>query len=183
MGLTYGDLFTDLEIAVTKQVISQFRASHSWLKVMDFEDLLQECLIHWFLQRSKFNPSRGTSFRTYMAKVVSNRLQEILREQLTDRRKVFHLAESLDPPREGGNNPWEPKADKKNSLDISLRLDIEFVLRTLTPLQREICLLLGQDYPVKQIAEILGRPRSTIRYEIQRIRKVFSQRDLANYFQ
>ncbi len=70
MGLTYGDLFTDLEIAITKQVISQFRATNSWLQEPGFEDLLQECLTHWFLQRSKFNPRRGTSVRAYMAKIV-----------------------------------------------------------------------------------------------------------------
>jgi RNA polymerase sigma factor (sigma-70 family) len=182
MGLDYGDLFTDLEIATAKQVVSQFLARNSWLKEQDFEDLLQECLIHWFPQRSKFQPGRGASVRTYMVKVLYNRLQEILREQLTDRRKVFNLAESLDQRRDAEETShFEVKAENEDSIDINLRLEIEFVLRTLTPLQREICALLGQDYPVKQIAEILGRPRSTIRYEILRIRKVFSQRDLENH--
>jgi hypothetical protein len=55
-GLTYGDPYTDIEIAITKQVISLFRAGNLRLKEQGFGDLLQECLIHWFLQRSKFNP-------------------------------------------------------------------------------------------------------------------------------
>ena len=101
MGLIYGDLFADFEIATAKQVISQFQASHSWLKGLDFEDLLQECLIHWFLQRTRFQPDQGASVRTYMVKVLSNRLQEIIREQLTDRRKAFQLAETLDQPLAG----------------------------------------------------------------------------------
>jgi RNA polymerase sigma factor (sigma-70 family) len=182
MGLTYGDLFADWEMAVAKQAVSRFQARNPRFKGMDFNDLLQECLIHWILQRSKFQPSWGASVRTYMVKVLFNRLQEILREQLTDRRKVFHLAESLDQRRDAEETShFETKAENEDSIDINLRPEIELVLRTLTPLQREICALLGQDYPVKQIAEILGRPRSTIRYEIQRIRRVFSQRDLENY--
>jgi RNA polymerase sigma-70 factor (ECF subfamily) len=100
MGLTYGDLFADWEMAVAKQAISRFQARIPRFKGMYFDDLLQECLIHWLLQRSRFQPSRGASVRTYMAKVLLNRLQEILREQLTDRRKVFHLAESLDQQRD-----------------------------------------------------------------------------------
>ena len=182
MGLIYGDLFADFEIATTKQVISQFQASHSWLKGLDFEDLLQECLIHWFLQRTRFQPDQGASIRTYMVKVLSNRLQEIIREQLTDRRKAFQLAESLDQPLAAEEtHHLETDGVNENSPDIILRLEIEFVLRTLTPRQREICHLLEQDYPVKQIAERLGKPRSTIRDEIQRIKEVFVRRNLQNY--
>jgi DNA-directed RNA polymerase specialized sigma24 family protein len=119
MGSNYGDLFADWEMAVAKQAISGFQARNPRFKGLHFEDLLQECLIHWLLQRSKFQPSRGASVRTYMVKVLYNRLQEILRGQLTDRRKVFHLAESLDQPRDvEGNSPWETNADSENSLDI-----------------------------------------------------------------
>ena len=69
----------------------------------------------------------------------------------------------------------------ENLSDLGLRLDMEFVLKTLTPRQREICILLGQDYPVKMIAEMLGRPRSTVRDEIKRIREVFSRKDFESY--
>jgi RNA polymerase sigma factor (sigma-70 family) len=117
-----------------------------------------------------------------MVKVLSNRLQEIIREQLTDRRKAFQLAESLDQPLAAEEtHHLETDGVNENSPDIILRLEIEFVLRTLTPRQREICHLLEQDYPVKQIAERLGKPRSTIRDEIQRIKEVFVRRNLQNY--
>ncbi|MBC8276217.1 MAG: helix-turn-helix domain-containing protein, partial [Chloroflexi bacterium] len=50
-----------------------------------------------------------------------------------------------------------------------------FVIRRLTPLQREICQLLTEDVPVSQIAKMLGKPRRTVRREIDRIRRVFLQ--------
>ena len=68
MGLTYGDLFTEWEIAIAKKVVSHFQTSYSWLKGLEFEDLLQECLIHWCLNRDKFQKDRGASIKTFMVK-------------------------------------------------------------------------------------------------------------------
>jgi RNA polymerase sigma factor (sigma-70 family) len=182
MGLTYADLFADWEIATAKKMISHFQTSYPWLKGLDFEDLLQECLIHWYLNRAKFQKERGASERTFMAKVLSTRLQMILREQLTDRRKAFHLAESLEKPRnedETSELVFIPAS--VDFFDPSLRLDIESVRMTLTLRQREICDLLGQDYAVQKIAEMLGKPRRTIRDEIKRIGEIFSRKGLKDY--
>jgi RNA polymerase sigma factor (sigma-70 family) len=183
MGLTFGDSFAEWEIAIAKQVVSRFLAKYSWFKGMDFDDLLQECLIHWFLNRAKFQRDKGASTRTFMAKVLNNRLQMIVREQLTDRRKAFHFAESLEKLQsEDETTQLEISPTYENSFEQSLCLDVEFVLKTLTPRQRQICVLLEQDYPVKKIAEMLGKPRSTIRDEIKRIREAFSRKDLESYF-
>jgi len=182
MGLNYGDLFSEWELVIAKKVVSRFLAKNSWFKGMDFDDLLQECLVHWLLQRAKFHQDKGGSIRTFLSKVLSNRLQEILREQLTDRRKAFHLAESLEKLQAGEETTQlEINPTYENFADLGLRLDMESVLKTLTPRQREICALLEQGYPVQQIAVMLGRPRSTVRDEIKRIREAFSQRDLHSY--
>jgi RNA polymerase sigma factor (sigma-70 family) len=182
MGLIYGGLFADWEIAVAKQVISHFQTSYPWLKGLDFEDLLQECLIHWYLNRAKFQKERGASIKTFMARILTTQLQLILREQMTDKRKTFHMTESLEKPLGEDETPvLDIIPDAVDGLDLSLRLDIESVRMTLTPRQQEICDLLGQDFAVKKIAEMLGKSRRTIRDEIQRIGEIFSRKGLKDY--
>jgi RNA polymerase sigma-70 factor (ECF subfamily) len=182
MGLVFGDPFADWEIRIAKQVVGRFLAKNSWLKGLDFDDLIQECLIHWYKQRIKFQRDKGASRKTFMAKVLSNRLQMILREQLTDRRRAFHQAESLEKLQaEEETSPLKSNPAYEDFSDLSLRLDMEFILKTLTPRQREICALLEQGYPITKIAAMLGKPRSTIYDEIIRMREVFSERGLQSY--
>jgi hypothetical protein len=51
----------------------------------------------------------------------------------------------------------------------------------LTPLQKDICQLLEQEYPVMIVAEILRKPRTKVRDEIKRIKEIFLQKGLKNY--
>jgi len=184
VGLFYGDLFADWEIAIAKSLVRKFQESYTWLKGFDFEDLLQECLFHWYLHRSRYQEGKGASIKTYMAKVLKNQLQLILREQQADKRKTIHEAISLDEPVGEGKTPLADLiADNQSLTDDSIRLDVEAIVRTLTPLQREVCQLLAQEYSVKRVAELLGKPRSTIRDEIKRIREIFSQKGLKDYWQ
>lgn len=183
MGLFYGDLFADWEIAVAKNLIDEFQKSHPWLKGFEFEDLLQECLFHWFLSRDSYQQERGASSRTFMAKVVRNRLQMILREQQSDKRKAIHIAGSLDEPIGEDETPLgDTLIDSESPENYMIRLDVEAVLELLTPLQRDICRLLAQEYPVKQVAEMLRKPRTTIRDEIKRVREIFLQKGLKDYW-
>jgi RNA polymerase sigma factor (sigma-70 family) len=184
VGLFYGDLFADWEIAIAKSLVRKFQEDYPWIKGLDFNDLLQECLFHWYLHRGSYQEGKGASVKTYMAKVLKNQLQLILRKQQADKRKTIHEAMSLDEPvGEGEATLADLIADNQSPADDSLRLDVEAIVRTLTPLQREVCQLLAQEYSVKRLAELLGKPRSTIRDEIKRIRDIFSQNGLKDYWQ
>ncbi len=184
MGLFYGDLFADWEIAIAKSLIREFRERYPWLKSLDFDDLLQECLIHWYLNQASYKEDRGASVRTYMSKVLKNQLQLILREQQTDKRKAIHLAESLDEPfKEAETTLADFIADSESLADYAIHLDVEAAVEILTPLQKAICQLLAQEYPVKRVAEMLCKPRSTVRDEIKRIRNIFSQKGLKDYWE
>ena len=183
MGLFYGDLFADWEIAIAKSLIRKFQESYPWIKGLDFDDLLQECLFHWYLHRSSYREGKGASAKTYMAKVLKNQLQVILREQQADKRKTVHEAISLDESVGEGETTLADLLADNQSPDDAIRLDVEAIVRTLTPLQREVCNLLSQEYSVKRVAELLGKPRTTIRDEIKRIREIFSQRGLKDYWQ
>jgi RNA polymerase sigma factor (sigma-70 family) len=182
MGLNYGDVFADWEIAIAKKAVSQFRAKYPWLKGLEFDDLLQECLIHWYLNRAKFRESKGVSIRTYMTRVLTIHLQLILRRELYDKRKASHLVESLEKPLGDGELTLaDIVLAEETTTEMGMRIDIEAALRMLTPLQRQICELLEEGYPVKRIGEMLGKPRSTIRDEIGRVRELFSRRGLKDY--
>ncbi|MFC1593113.1 RNA polymerase sigma factor [Candidatus Omnitrophota bacterium] len=184
MGLFYGDLFANWEIAITKSLVRKFQESSPWIKGLDFDDLLQECLFHWYLHRGSYREGKGASIRTYMAIVLKNQLQLILREQQADKRKTIHGAISLDECVGESETPLADLiTDNQSPADDSLRLDVEAIVRTLTPLQREVCQLLAQEYSVKRLAELLEKPRSTIRDEIKRVREIFSQKGLKDYWQ
>lgn len=184
MGLFYGDLFADWEIAIAKNLIRNFQESYPWIKGLDFDDLLQECLFHWYLHRGSYREGKGASAKTYMAKVMKNQLQIILREQQADKRKAVHEAMSLDEPIGENETPLgEILVNPESPTDYAIRLDIEAVLELLTPLQKEICQLLAQEYPVKRVAEMLRKPRTTVRDEIKRIREIFLQKGLKDYWQ
>jgi len=118
-----------------------------------------------------------------MFKVVKNRLQMIVREQQSDKRKTIHVAGSLDEVSgEDETLASDMFIDPESLTDHHLiHLDVEAVIESLTPLQRDICQLLEQEYPVMRIAEILRKPRTTVRDEIKRIQEIFSQKGLKNY--
>lgn len=178
----YGDLFEEWEVAVARNSIARFKAKYPWLRSPDLDDLLQECLTHWYYARGRFQQGKGASIKTYMSKVVSTRLKAILREQLSHKRRLNHLACSLDETlNEGRSTLADLIPDDRDSVDVALQADVRSALRELTPLQQGICRLLSQGYPVKRLAETLGRPRTTVRDQIKSIKKVFFRRGLDDY--
>ena len=98
MGSTYAGVFEDWEFAIARKISSEFLANHSWIKGYGLEDLIQECLIQWHLARHTYDVSKGASRRTYMANVARHRLQNILEEQLAEKRGADRNAMSLDQP-------------------------------------------------------------------------------------
>ena len=69
--MNYGGLFESWELGVAKRVINDYRREHRNLAREGFDDLLQECLIHWLDVRDQYDPSRGASKKTYMADIVA----------------------------------------------------------------------------------------------------------------
>jgi RNA polymerase sigma-70 factor (ECF subfamily) len=184
--------FQNWEIAVAKNLVNAFQAQWLCLEREDFADLLQECLTHWFITRDSYEPTREASEKTFMAKVVRNKLTDLVREREADKRKIAHLAVSLDAPlgsgedshslideiKEGktGNVPGDP------FLEIQLKIDLSTVLHKLTPKQKKLCDLLGaKGLNVKKASEYLETPRATIYDEIKRIKKIFEKEGLKDY--
>ena len=156
----YAQLFADWEIGVATYWVRRYK-----LVGHDQEDLLQEVLIHWHQARDRHQDDRGASLRTFMNRVVENRLKEIARAADTDKRRVDQEVisdDDLELPAPATHN--------------DLKTDLAKVLQHLTPQQRSILGLLAQDTSKSQAAKTLGIHRDTLYEEIKRIRKIFEDK-------
>ena len=192
MSQNYKSLFNNWEIAIAKKLVGEFQGNWKCLEWEEFEDLLQECLIHWLFARDRYDATREASEKTYMGKVIRNKLTDLIRERDADKRRIDQFSSSLDEPTGGEDDSPAliEKIEKKGAGDksscsltqIQLRLDLSKALQKLTPKQKKICQLLGEgDLNVKQVSECLKTPRSTIYDEIKRIQKIFINHNLEDY--
>jgi len=191
-GLDHKSPFEPWEIAVAKTLVDQFRKKHRCLRKDDFDDQLQEVLTHWLSNRDRYDAARQASRKTFMGRVLRNKLTDLVRERESDKRKVDYCAVSLD----------EPLADEEDSstlgdtidestveggspdpfFRVDLRIDLSKALQKLTPYQKRLCRLLAEKgLTVKEASEYLETPRSTIYDELERIRKIFEREGLAEY--
>jgi len=178
MGQSYGDLFASWEISVCKSLISEFKRKYPWLK-LEAEDLLQECLSHWYLKRQAYDQARGSA-KAYLRQVVKHKLLSILRHELAARRGSGKVLLSLDEPL---GETEIPLADTipAGEVPIDIRVDVRLAMEHLTPFQKELCRLLSQGYPVAEAARVLGKSRRAVRDEIGKVRRIFSQKRLDDY--
>jgi RNA polymerase sigma factor (sigma-70 family) len=193
MALKPGVGLDKWEIAVAKKLVGEFRRRSRILQRYEFDDLVQECLLHWIgvrrnLDRDPDNPPLG-----YMAQVLRNKLTDLMREQGAEKRAGDLGAISLDATVDGSDDGMTVA----ESLDASesahsgkdgethrqhIRMDLLRALSRLTPAQQRLCLMLGEEgLSVKEAAEKLRIPRGTLYEEIKRIRQVFADCGLDDY--
>jgi RNA polymerase sigma-70 factor (ECF subfamily) len=192
MGQNYRGLFQEWEIAVAKKLINEFKKKWTCLEREDFDDLLQECLTHWYFAKDNYDTGREASQKTFMGKVIRNKLIDLIREREADKRKIAHLTISLDEPLEDDDD--SPRLIDKldegtvNNVphsqfsEIQLKIDLSKAFQKLTPQQKSLCRLLGEKgVTVKEASEYLETPRSTIYDELKRIRTIFMKEGLEDY--
>ena len=193
MALKAGEGLQRWEIAVTKKLVGEFRRRSRSLEREEFDDLMQECLAHWIVVRRKLAPDPDAPPVGYMAQVIRNKLTDLIREQAADKRAGEQDALSLDASLDGSEDgitladlladnesaqPDDPGAVERRHA----RIDIGRVLERLTPVQRQLCQMLGEEgLTIKEAAERLRIPRGTLYEEIKRIRKVFADQGLGDY--
>jgi len=193
MRANYKGLFERWELAITRKLIGEFRARWRSLEQDEFEELMQECLVHWLSVRRELDPTRGAVRSAFMATVVRNKLMDLVRERESGKRKATYNSVSLD----------ELLGDEKDSLTLldivdearlhdgddyagalgnEARADIFKAMKRLTPLQQRLCKLLGcEGLSVQDVSRKLGIPRATIYDHLKRIRKSFAELGLQYY--
>jgi len=186
MNQNYAGLFENWEIGVATNVIREFKAQWKWLQRIDEEDLLQECLTHWLFSRDRFDPQAGAKRNTFMARVVANKLKDIIREQSSDKRKVAHQSSSIDQPlsddEESSSLLDVLASDSDFRLQAELRISIEQTFTHLTENQQKLCRCLSEGCTnMSELATTLGVGRATVYREIERIKDVFEKQGLKDF--
>ena len=193
MALKHGDGLQKWEIAVTKKLVGEFRRRSRTLAREEFDDLVQDCLAHWIVVRQKLSPDPDNPPVGYMAQVIRNKLTDLMREQTADKRVGDLDALSLDATIDGSEDGMtfgELLADAESAAGSDYpgldrqhaRIDVARALDRLTPAQRRLCVMLGEEgLSIKEAAERLRIPRGTLYEEIKRIRKVFADHGLGDY--
>ena len=193
MALRPGDGLDKWEIAVAKKLVGEFRRRSRILARDEFDDLVQDCLLHWIGVRRRIAPDPDNPPVGYMAQVLRNKLTDLMREQGAEKRAGDLGAISLDATVDGSDDGMT----LAESLDASdsahsgedgetqrhhMRMDLLRALARLTPAQQRLCLMLGEEgLSIKEAAEWLRIPRGTLYEEIKRIRQVFADFGLHDY--
>ena len=194
MAFGYGNGIQQWEIAVAKKLVGEFRRRSRRLEREEFDDLLQDCLTHWVEVRARLRPSADDPPIAYMARVLRNKLTDLIREQSATKRGGDLDTVSLDAA-VGDDDDSPTFADLIDvatsgaagevaiAEDRDARIDIARAMKNLTPRQRRVCTLLGEEgLSIKAAAVRLRIPRGTLYEEIKRIRKVFADHGLGEYF-
>jgi RNA polymerase sigma-70 factor (ECF subfamily) len=104
MALKPGDGLDKWEIAVAKRVVGEFRRRSRILRREEFDDLVQDCLLHWIGVRRKLAPDPDEPPVGYMAQVLRNKLTDLMREQGAEKRAGDLGAVSLDATVDGSED-------------------------------------------------------------------------------
>ena len=54
MESSYSGIFEGWEVAIARRISSDFIARHRWIRGYDLDDLVQECLVQWYLARQTY---------------------------------------------------------------------------------------------------------------------------------
>lgn len=184
MSEEYKGLFESWEIAVTKKIISEFLWKYPLLKQEGFDDLVQECLIHWLSKRAVCDLGSKSKPKTYMGRVIKNYLFHIKDKVYSVKRTLTYQCQSLDEYINTDDS--SAAARKKHEPSIlanpSLSIDISNALQKLTSDQKAICrLLVEEGLSPLQVSQQLKKHHSHVYREIQRIRQFFEKEGLKDY--
>lgn len=185
MGLAYGSLFEKWEIRLTNAIIREFKASYKILEKEDEDDLAQECLTQWFYAKNKYTPQEGASMKSYMRRVIKNKLLKIVRSLQTEKRKASYETIPLDE--EIGISEEDLQSKNKDDPAKSIReSDLEFLIQKvfakLSPKQQELCRLVYEEgLSINEASKHFKESRASIYREVLHIREIFKKEGLKDF--
>jgi DNA-directed RNA polymerase specialized sigma24 family protein len=152
---------------------------------------MQECLIEWHLKRGKYDPTRGASKQTFMARIVRNKLADIANKRKTKKRGAGRDHISLDD-KVGGNEDSPHLIDTiasessnashfESPDEVLMKGAVSTVVAKLTERQQLIVRHLRESHSVSEIGRLINTPRTTVNDEIGRIRRLFHKEQLDSF--
>lgn len=189
--LDYRGLFEGWEIALAKELIDRFRSRWRSLERENTDDLLQECLFHWYGVRDRYEPGRELLPRAFMARVLGNKLMDFVRKRDYDKRRTNYETTALEEHTVGDDGLSRRSRHEELQVEAAgadeqcredLRIDLASALKALTPRQRRLCELLGaQGLSVREASRCLRISPVTLYAELRRIKKIFADQGLGDY--
>ncbi len=185
MSQNYKGLFEDWEIAIAKKLINEFRREWEYLEREEFDDLLQECLIHWMEVKDKYDPNREASPKTFVAKIIRNKLGNIKDRVYTEKRKtlIYETVSLNSPISDDKNAPsFEEQIPANNHESLKLKTVLSIAIDKLTPQQKELCRLLRvEGMNIYEASKHLKAHHSKVYREVKRIREIFEKQGLRQF--
>jgi RNA polymerase sigma factor (sigma-70 family) len=178
------------EIETAKAVVRSHVVAHGRFTDFDEEDLVQECLLHWWQQRDRYEEGRGASRRTFMNRVLTNKLRDIHRLERAEKRSSFRTALSLDATvgsEEAASlgdllaDP-DPAAQPYDRAETSERRErILRASRRLTPRQRQLADGLAAGRSISELSREHRVSRDTLYGDRKRIQAIYRAEGLDAY--
>ena len=169
-------------------MIKDAQRDNACLKNESFDDLLQECLIHWFFIKDQYREEAGASKRTFLNRITRNKLADFIKFEWRNKRRVFTMSESLDAME--GDEELIGKKERilmveEQTISKITAMDLpEAMARATAGLsfrQKQLCHFLTEGMSIAKAGEKMGIPRTTLNEEVKRIREAFRKEGLEEY--
>ena len=188
IGTTHG-LFDEYELTLIR-IKSKKMIGKTGFLPDDLEDIRQELILHLLQRLPSYDPSKS-SRHTFINDVIDNKIIDLVREKISQKRDFQSAPWSLDAAVCASNIsgavtekslPWNRDRKMMSEFELfEMREDIIRVLEKLPPNLQEICIRLLQDN-ICTVAEETGIPKATLIDHLKKIRNHFEISGLKIYF-
>ncbi len=164
------------------------RAEHALPRNVEFADLLQECLHHWWSRRDRYDERRGASRKTFLRIVVGAKLLDLARGWKAENRGAGLRPLSLDTPispddLEGPTLAEMLPAQEDMGSDVAAVADWNKLIARLSDRQRRIIAGVSTGMTKTDLSRQFRISRDTLYEELKRIRQVFRDEGLAPHLE
>lgn len=174
---------------MTRHLVGRYGLSYD-----DVEDIRQDLLLDLLKRLPHYN-SQLSQRKTFIHRLIEHELADLLSARQAGCRDHRLRTDSLDDPvceEDGIMLLLMDTLDERHVLRMQgrtrrspeevteLRVDLERLLATLTPEQRQICAQLI-DHTVTEVARMLAVPRTSIQDIVQKLRVLFNAAGLRDY--
>ena len=183
-----GGDFEPWELDLVRRLIRDFVTEWRPPCDVEFDDLFQECLAHWWSQRDRYDEARGASRKTFLRKVVRGKLRDLARGWRAGKRGFGHLPLSLDAPASAHDRDGRSLGDilpsqERLEADLASLLDLRQITSRLSERQRDIIADATPGMNKADLSRQLGISRDTIYRELERIQQIFRDEGLADHLE
>lgn len=171
-------------LVVRYQKLVRASARPYFLAGADFDDLLQEGMLGLLHAVSLYDPKRGTSFKTFAAVCIRNRLISAVRAADSMKHRLLNdsiplCTFSFDASSDAANLP--PTEKSPEELLIGREDFAEFQVRlssALSPLEQRILELYLEGLSYREIADLLKKSIKSVDNAVQRIRRKIARQNI-----